>query len=261
MSLSNALFLTQALLGISLLIQSFEMRVIATQIIDRSPWAWTHLEDDFHHWPLWLKSWAAWLLGSHFTKIVYAQLILSLLLPWFNVWAIPALILGTAFCICLRFRGVFNGGSDYMTITVLLGLTLTEFHFPTHSLAELGLYFIAFHCTISYFIAGIVKLKSQAWRSGLALQAFVLHSNYNVPGKIARWAHSAIAIRWASWLVILWECTFPFAWMAKPLLFVYTGIALGFHIGTFFAFGLNRFVFAWAATYPALYYCTLQASP
>ena len=32
--------------------------------------------------------------------------------------------------------------------------------------------------------------------------------------------------------------------------------AIGFHLVNFYAFGLNRFLFAWAAAYPALYFCS-----
>jgi hypothetical protein len=33
-------------------------------------------------------------------------------------------------------------------------------------------------------------------------------------------------------------------------------VALAFHIANVYVFGLNRFVWAWAATYPALYFCS-----
>ena len=45
---------------------------------------------------------------------------------------------------------------------------------------------------------------------------------------------------------------------ANALLF---GVALGFHLANVYAFGLNRFLFAWLAAYPALYYCSSLLHP
>jgi hypothetical protein len=34
------------------------------------------------------------------------------------------------------------------------------------------------------------------------------------------------------------------------------GLGLCFHLGAWLVFGLNRFVFVWAAAYPALLWCS-----
>jgi len=73
----------------------------------------------------------------------------------------------------LRFRGVFNGGSDAMTLSVLLALAF----FPKNMAA----YSIAIQVGISYCIAGWVKLKEPAWIQGRALKLFLSSERYSVP--------------------------------------------------------------------------------
>ena len=59
-----------------------------------------------------------------------------------------------------------------------------------------------------------------------------------------------------SWLLLLFEIGFPVALVSPDLSIVVILIAIAFHVGNFYIFGLNRFVFAWLACYPALYFCS-----
>ena len=63
--------------------------------------------------------------------------------------------------------------------------------------------------------------------------------------------HVALA---ASWLVITLECGFPAALVAPELAIALLTIAGTFHVGNALVLGLNRFVWAWLAAYPALLY-------
>jgi hypothetical protein len=75
------------------------------------------------------------------------------------------------------------------------------------------------------------------------------------------------SLRWelvlvAAWCVILWETTFPIAILApNRVRWVLLGLGACFHIGVAVGMGLNTFLWAFVATYPAVEYCaiTLQA--
>lgn len=253
MSNSSTIALTSCL-TLSLLIQALEMLSIAPKIKEpHHPWHWQNIRDDFQVWPAPLKILLFPLISKHFTKIIYLQIVIALLLPIFFHWGLSLGLIGLCLLSNLRFRGVFNGGSDYMTMTVLVGLTITLYGNHDPLFEKIGSLYIATQCTLSYFIAGVIKLKSQAWRSGFALRIFLTQSNYLVPERLKSLACKPEPMKLASWFIILWECSFPVLWL-KPqsLFFVYIAMAFCFHLGNFFAFGLNRFVFAWLASYPAL---------
>jgi hypothetical protein len=70
------------------------------------------------------------------------------------------------------------------------------------------------------------------------------------------WKHTVAIV--CSWAFILWEIAIPLAFIDPRLMVIYCGIGLMFHFLVFWFFGLNRFFFAWAATYPALLFAAIQ---
>ena len=256
MTSSRALEMTHYLLLLSLSVQSFEMLSISKKIGEATAWDWKHVRADFQSWPHGLRSLLDWLFAHHFQKIIYLQILgiaLFLVLPH---WSIAVGLMLSNVLINLRFRGIFNGGSDYMTMLQLLGLALALFPTKDGFGILLGLYYIALQTTISYFVAGLVKARASAWRKGFALEVFLGQSNYPVPNHIRQWARKPLVSLPLSWMVILWECLFPVVWLLPSLTVLFLGVGALFHLGIFFSFGLNRFVFAWLASYPALYFAT-----
>jgi hypothetical protein len=147
--------------------------------------------------------------------------------------------------IAWRFRGTFNGGSDYMTVTVLIGLLLPK---------PLGYWYIVVQLILSYMIAGLVKLKNREWRNGQALRELLTRSNYIVPKSIQSLVMQKKVSLLLSWALIIFECSFFLSLVSQSFFWVYAVTAMVFHLGNFWVFGLNRFVLAWAAAYPSLYW-------
>lgn len=142
----------------------------------------------------------------------------------------------TTWLIAIRWRGTFNGGSDFMTFHVL-GAWLVSLCFPESE--RICLHYVAIQLTLSYFVAGVAKIRRREWRSGEALAGFL--RKYRAP---------VAAPFLISWLVIAFELLAPLAWL-QPLPFA--AVALSFHAANAYAFGLNRFFWAWLAAYPALF--------
>jgi len=165
------------------------------------------------------------------------------------LWASTALI-------ALRWRGSVNGGSDFMTLVVLGALSVARAA-PERPLVSLGcLWYVAIQACNSYFIAGLVKLKAASWRQGRALPAFLADAAYDASA-LRSWLtrHPRFA-RVLGWAVMALECSFPLALVHPTLCTLLVTLALAFHIANVYVFGLNRFLWAWAATYPALFFAS-----
>ena len=141
----------------------------------------------------------------------------------------------------------FNGGSDSMSMVVLMGLSIEVF-FP-----KAGLFYIAIQSLMSYLISGFIKIKNADWRSGFALKAYLQISPY-VPlfPSLKSSTYSLL-----SGLVIVFELFFAFSIVHTPTLEVFLALGLIFHMFVAIVFGLNRFLHIWIATYPALYFLSL----
>lgn len=167
------------------------------------------------------------------------------------------LLFASSVLILIRWRGAFNGGSDFMTIVVLTGMLIAQLgqHLVGPALAwKAGLGYIGLHSITSYFISGAIKLFSPEWRRGIALPYFLDGGLYGPLAPDSRLRQRRVAIA-CSWLFILWECAAPFALAGPRIAFAFCAVAVVFHFLVFRYFGLNRFFWAWLASHPAIIYC------
>lgn len=167
-----------------------------------------------------------------------------------------AFLLGSSAWLVIRSRGPVCGGSDSMFFQVQLGLFLASLGFLHPVFPRLGLGWIAAQSVLSYFLAGVGKLRNPTWHDGTALQRL-----FNSSGPYVLWAGIRACARHKSicallgWGVVLFELIFPLVLMTPPAgRMAFLGVALAFHLANALVLGLNRFVWAWAATYPALLY-------
>jgi hypothetical protein len=244
----------EVLLGWSLLLQSAEY--LRVQRIDRVgdwriqraevPSAWLRHWLDFTYKPT-LYSTLLWLRGA---------LALALMLGHAGLGSAVVLFV-MALLILLRWRGAFNGGSDFMTLVGLTGLLLAHvlglFTDPTKAW-HIALWYVTVQSLSSYFVSGWVKLMRPEWRSGQALTVFLDNGVYGPLSahSIYRWPRVA---KLCSWSFILWEGLFPLALLDLRLAALFCAIATVFHFLVFWFFGLNRFFWAWLSTFPAILYC------
>lgn len=166
----------------------------------------------------------------------------------------------TSLLVNVRFRGTTNGGSDMMLMVVLSALTVAHAAPNTEWVRRAALLYVAAQSFMSYFVAGVAKLASPAWRDGRAVRSFLATPHFAVPPILVRSLLAPARLRAVSWGVMAFECAIPLA-VTRPLACAaYLVVALGFHIGNAWAFGLNRFVLAWAASWPALLYVSSLAT-
>lgn len=266
----EAIDLSARIIGVTVIVQSLEMLSLRREWTPGALWDWALLRREFAGSPL--LAVLDGILGTPgFNILLGLRAITAVALVLWPHAGLAAFLVFTTIAIAFRWRGTFNGGSDAMTLIVLVGVTVgTAFAdfgvgqganvallpgdvAATRSAvgAQAGLAYIAFQAVLSYFIAGVVKLRTRDWRNGSALRTFLNLPGYPVAAWLRGLSRSAGLMFALSWLLIVFECVFPlvFVW---PRVFLVLGLA--FHFGNAIAFGLNRFLLAWAAAYPALWY-------
>ena len=163
----------------------------------------------------------------------------------------------SAVVLLLRWRGAFNGGSDFMTLVGLTGLLLahglgcfTEAAAAWH----IAFWYVTLQSLGSYFVSGWIKFMRPEWRSGQALTVFLDQAVHGpLPDKSL--FRSPTVARICSWSFILWEGLFPLALWSFHVAAIFCAVAAVFHFLVYWFFGLNRFFWAWLSTFPAILYC------
>lgn len=229
------------LAALAVAIASLELLVARRALSDDGVFAWPILRREFPRV-------AGLVFAYRPTLVVLAlQLAAAFALPWLAHPAPAWIAFATTLAIAVRFRGSFNGGSDSMLLVVTLSLAVA-YTWPEH--ARIALTYCAVQLVLSYFLAGVAKLRDPAWRSGRALAILVELPQYRVPRSLA----SIIArlTRIGSWAILAFEIAFPLVFASPLACTILLVIGAAFHIGNALVFGLDRFVWTWLAAYPAL---------
>ncbi len=260
-SLSIAVRALECLLGVSLLIQTLEFLRLQAVQAPGGVWDWAVQRGDVAHASAPMRR----LLDRIYRPDLHRSHLLVRLaaaasLLWGSSLASAVLLFISTLLILIRWRGAFNGGSDFMTIAVLTGVLAAHLAAPWIGpvLAwKAGLWYIAIHAITSYFILGAIKLVTREWRNGSALVYFLDGGLHGPLPAGSPYRQPTVAIA-CSWAFIVWECLFPLALAGPRIAAVCCAVAALFHFLVFRYFGLNRFFWAWAASFPAIIYCATQ---
>jgi hypothetical protein len=223
-------------------------------------WVWSIQRRDIPN------AWLRQLLDALFEPRIFSALLglrsialISLALHGSNLLNISFLF-ASNLAVLIRWRGAFNGGSDFMTLVVLTGLLLVHIVSPIAGPEmgwRAGFWYITIQSISSYFLSGSVKLLKREWRNGSAMTIF-LNAAIHGPLSAGHWLRKPWLASLGSWAFITWECLAPLALLDARLAMIFCLIAAFFHFLVFWFFGLNRFFWAWTATFPALIWCAGQ---
>ena len=164
--------------------------------------------------------------------------------------------------ILIRWRGAFNGGSDFLTLVVLTGLLISQVVGALGNAQlgwQAGFWYIAIQAITSYFMSGAVKLLRPEWRNGSAMTIFLIGAIYGPLSATHPLRNKWLAMM-GSWGFIVWEILFPLSLLDPRLAAVFCAVAAFFHFLVFWFFGLNRFFWAWLCSFPAIIWCSAQFS-
>lgn len=176
-----------------------------------------------------------------------------------------ALFLLVSFTLCLstmlftwrRFIG--DDGSDQMTTIILVTVMLSAGFGSGLVALAIGLWFLAFQACLSYVSAGLAKAFSPEWRDGSAIFKVFNTEAYGLRPVAALVRAHPIVGGVAAWSVIVFECLFPLVVIAPPpVMMGLLSMGLLFHVLCAVIMGLNSFLWAFTATYPAVVFANLS---
>lgn len=254
MNYYNLVIYSSLLTAINSLIGSIELYSVKNIFLDQGIYRLENLKNDLEKYPKIVSTFILLLnQESLFNVFLVLKILLSLSLLFLHSPIILALLILLNLILTLRFKGAYNGGSDYMTMLTMLALLVSLIDLQNHRLSFLFMY-LGVQVILSYFLAGFVKIKDNDWRTGSAIKNIVNGPNYHPPIMIKYIFNIPYTSFLACWLIIGFELLFPLIiFIPQHLTIVICGLVT-FHFLNFIIFGLNRFFFAWLASYPALIY-------
>lgn len=189
--------------------------------------------------------------GAFACLIVLDAVVASLLL--IRPSSVPLIAAATVLQLMLMKRHHLTiDGSDQMVLVVLAACLIGRLGADPIA-TRAAVTFLAAEVTLAYLVAGLAKATSPYWRSGQAFPMIVRTRMYGQP--IARRVVNRFprAGRAASYAVIWWESLFVLSLTAPPaFVAVLFALGVGFHAGCAVVMGLNRFMWAFVASYPAV---------
>ncbi|MFG3353316.1 alpha/beta fold hydrolase [Streptomyces sp. NPDC048001] len=184
-----------------------------------------------------------------------------LVLPGRGRWrGVGGLFLGLGNIAHYARRRLGTDGSDQVAILVQTAVGAARLS-RTPQVRDALLWYVALQSTLSYTVAGWVKLLGEDWRRGTALPGIMRTRTYGHQGM---WRWSSRHPRSARWLahgVLTLECMFPLVYLpggvlVRPML----ASAAAFHAANGYFMGLGRFVTAFVSMHPAVAYTTTPRS-
>ena len=152
-------------------------------------------------------------------------------------------------------------GADQMITITFLTVLIARLRSGSAFVQQVCLWFLALQSCLSYITAGVAKAFGSMWSDGTAMSGILGTNQYGnrAVGQFLQ-KHPKLAI-WSGKGVTFWESVFPVVLiLPRPIsdLFVWSGAA--FHLGIALTMGLNDFLWAFVATYPAILFCSEETT-
>jgi len=159
-------------------------------------------------------------------------------------------------------RRIGGDGGEQMSMLIVLSSAVAFTIAPGEAGIKAAAIFIAAQACLAYLSAGIAKIISPIWRSGDALKNILNTSTYGSAWFVRHICGRPAVSRLLNWSVIAAEVVFPFVViLPKDACIAVFAAGLGFHLVNAAVMGLNNFVWAFAATYPCIYWVATEALP
>lgn len=190
-------------------------------------------------------------LGQRLSSIPGWSHLFSAIILWF--FPTPLLIWFPVVILILSswlFTRRFNGGADSVMfwvsflLAMIYSTSTTQSDFPIVVLMAIG-----FLGCFAYFTAGASKLLSTAWRSGKTFEWSLSQSCYKDAFPSLKKQSQFLSLG-----VLMWQVSFPLALTHRYLAAFFILSGLAFHLVNARVMGLNRFTFAFACFYPAIWF-------
>jgi hypothetical protein len=187
------------------------------------------------------------------------QLRLAAALALINPWTSKrtrdiavAYIAATNYLLHFRIR-YGTDGTEHMSLLTYATLTASRIFSKDEKAKEACAWFLAGQTNLSYFAAGLSKLVGAPWRNGMAMPGIFRTTVYGDKRVYELLKKRPKLAKAAGWAVVVSELAMPLM-MAAPKLPAWGMLGMGasFHVGNALFMGLNRFVYSFVGTYPAI---------
>ncbi|TGY77170.1 hypothetical protein [Cellulomonas shaoxiangyii] len=153
-------------------------------------------------------------------------------------------------------------GTDHMTLLTYASLFVARVLPADERVRQAVAWFLAGQTTLSYLAAGLAKAAGPSWRTGLAMPGIFRTKVYGDRRVYELLKDRRALSTVAGWAVIAGEVVLPLVLVApKASGWGLLGLGASFHLGNAAFMGLNRFVWAFVGTYPAVVACARHLSP
>ena len=195
-----------------------------------------------------------WLYGVMICRLTVSIALVACVLLRFTLVA-PLFAASCLSILSIKMRRVALDGADQMTTITFCALTLGSLS-ASHSAQTITLMYLAGQALLSYLAAGTAKLVSKKWLFEGALGSILNNYTYGHPLLSTLLLARPKLDKALSVSVAVTEVLLPVLVVLPGSFGIMIALVLGlsFHVGCAIAMGLNNFVFAFAATYPAIYY-------
>lgn len=253
MTLTATLTWIEHLLAFAMIVQSLELLSLWREFSCQGLWSWANLKPN--HMGRVTHSISTKLFSQSGTiSILALQLAFALSLLLTPYWQGLVALWLTTVVLRVRFRGPFNGASDTMTLIVVTTLIVARSFDGRPLIATLSLTYLSLQTVLSYFLAGIAKVRHSPWRNGTAPAVFAQGSIYTQSQSLLKALAHPLISKFVAWFILIFECSFPVALLSPNIALIYILAGVFFHLANAYVFGLNRFFWVWLSTYPALYF-------
>jgi hypothetical protein len=150
-----------------------------------------------------------------------------------------------------------NDGSDHMSSVVLVTAFVAYGPLSDGFLETTGLVYLCVQACLAYGTAGVAKLVSPVWRSGAALGLVLDTATYGHARTAAALQRYVQIGQLMTWSVVVAELALGLGlvlFLPAPWAWILLVWGASFHVAAAVMMGLNTFLPAFLATYPALVY-------
>lgn len=157
--------------------------------------------------------------------------------------------------VALAVRATYGrDGADKMMLIIFVAISISLVS-GSKLATKACLFFIVGQACLSYFATGFAKAISQRWRKGKALidiMSTSLWGNQNIAKMLVTRKWLALLITYS---IITFESSFPLVLLVpSQIALFFLSLGVLFHLANAFVMGLNCFLWAFVATYPAVLY-------
>ncbi len=260
-SLNEVIHYISLIVSIGLVVSTLELAFLSAQFKDTGLLSWKIWREHKLRKKEVLKKYSSFFLNRTSTLIMLALRFLVLMLFLYQLCTGAGLVLSTVSLLLIT-QFYFNyrlpvgkDGSDQMSNIILVCLFFIAAFPENKVIVIVSVLFIAFQALLSYLTSGISKIVSPTWRQGNIVFKIFNTKTYGSKSIAKFLRHRPSVVKFMNHSTLVFECLILLVlFIPYPFNLYFLIIPFMFHLASARIMGLNSFLFAFSATFPAIVY-------